>query len=211
MPPFARNARSRSTSASSSSSSSTAPGPSRPVPSPVQSVPPAYPPEVQPPPVYNSRPAANEDTLLAGALPPPDHVYTCRSKQITVALTGQERAFDAGETDNPAHRPSYGKGATIAGVVELNELGGLKLADVLHVSLTVCQTTLHRVPDARLITPTVYRFRASSSSRSPKAAKSPSPFSTTPSSFILLPTSHQPHHQMHRLAHPCFRFHILSP
>ncbi|KAG8916719.1 hypothetical protein FRC00_014478, partial [Tulasnella sp. 408] len=113
---------SQSSSASSSSSSSS---------------PPDYPPETQPPPVYNSRPAPNEDTLLAGAVPPPEGVYTKRSKQIVVALPNQEETVEVGENDDPRKRPKYGKGATIQGVVELKEGSGLKLAEVLKVSVQI--------------------------------------------------------------------------
>ncbi|KAG8945482.1 hypothetical protein FRC04_000767 [Tulasnella sp. 424] len=101
------------------------------------SSPPDYPPDSQPPPVYNSRPAPNEDTLLAGAVPPPEGIYTKRSKQIVVALPGQEETVEVGEGDNPKKRPKYGKGATISGVIELKEEGGLKLSEVLKVSVQI--------------------------------------------------------------------------
>ncbi|KAG8971674.1 hypothetical protein FRB90_010428, partial [Tulasnella sp. 427] len=100
--------------------------------------PPDYPPDVNPPPVYNSRPAANEDTLLAGAIPPPEGIYTKRTKHVVVALPGQEHTWEVGEDDNgDAKIPKYGKGAVIAGVVELKEGSGFRLSDVVKVSVQI--------------------------------------------------------------------------
>ncbi|KAG8907260.1 hypothetical protein FRB99_004954 [Tulasnella sp. 403] len=110
-----------------SDASSTASQPSRP-PSP-----PSYPTEPVALPTYHVRPDANEDTLLAGAVPPPVGVYTKKTKHVVLALLNQETSLEVGEQDNPDKRPVYGKGATIAGAIELKEDAGLKLADVLKI------------------------------------------------------------------------------
>ncbi|KAG9022996.1 hypothetical protein FRB95_013869 [Tulasnella sp. JGI-2019a] len=105
--------------------------------------PPCYPPEASrvssPPPVYNSRPTPNENTLIAGAIPPPEGVVTQRTKHFVIALTRQpDRAImQNGAIRGEESRPIYGRAGVIAGMVELKDDNGLKMSDVLSVILRI--------------------------------------------------------------------------
>ncbi|KAG8852944.1 hypothetical protein FRB96_008463 [Tulasnella sp. 330] len=103
--------------------------------------PPSYPPESSraPPPVYNSRPTQNENTLIAGAIPPPEGVVTRDAKHFVVALTRQpdRSSLQGGGASTEENRPIYGRAGVVAGVVELKEEHGLKLSDVFSVSVRI--------------------------------------------------------------------------
>lgn len=101
--------------------------------------PPSYPPEpsgVAPPPNYHSRPSANENTLISGAIPPPEGIFSQSTKYCIIALTRQHDS--ASEQGSASRRPVYGRGSPIAGVVDLQTEHGLKLDDVLSVRIQVC-------------------------------------------------------------------------
>ena len=92
-------------------------------------------PVVGPPPLYHFRPAANENTVLSGAPPVPEGLFTRRSKLVVVALTNQEATVES--VDGDEQRPTYGKGANVTGVVELQSDGGVKFSDILKIKVKV--------------------------------------------------------------------------
>jgi len=127
--------------------------------------PPSYPPSLAHPPTYNPRPHANEQSVLAGAIPPPDGVYTQRSKHFAIALTRQVQNTNENGLeieDGEDRTPVYGRSGVIQGLIELDLSNGLKLNEVHRVVVKVNMPSNTRDQPYQLY---CYRLKESSSSK----------------------------------------------
>ncbi|KAG8928412.1 hypothetical protein FRC02_006932 [Tulasnella sp. 418] len=100
----------------------------------ISSVPPSYPPSLNNhlPPTYNPHPLPAEQSLLAGAVPPPEGVLSFSSKHFAVALTGQPESDNSQE-----HVPEYGRNGVVQGAVEMIFDGGFKSNEVAKIRLKI--------------------------------------------------------------------------